>query len=234
MPDLHPFDAVIFDLDGTLIDSERLVVDAGVLALGRLGLPPRRDVLLSMVGTVGDAELQVLQAAFGPAFDWDAFEAEWSLALGGAFDGPIPQRPGAEALLSRLRDLRLPVAVATNSTTASARRNLRGAGLLPLIGEARVFGRDQVDRPKPAPDLFLMAAAVLEVVPARCLVFEDSDPGVAAALAAGMTVVHVPDQRPPAQPAAAHLVARTLAEGARAIGLVAAQPDEVPARQARP
>ena len=213
------FRAVIFDMDGTLLDSERLVVDAGMATLARMGLPPRREALLAMVGMVGNHADDTLRAAFGPRFDIALFEQTWREVAADAFDRPIPLRPGARTLLDHLDRLALPRALATNSHTTSARKHLTLAGIGGYFDLAHIHGRDRVARPKPAPDLFLHAARVLGIAATDCLVFEDSDPGTAAALAAGMTVVQVPDQRPAASDAA-HVIAASLLDGARAVGLL--------------
>lgn len=211
--------AVIFDMDGTLLQTERLVIDAGMAAMAVLGHPPRRDVLEGMVGTVADQSEAILRAALGPGFDAAAFEAAWGVAFAAALADGIPLRPGAHDLLSHLQAIAMPRAVATNSRTEAAHRHLAKAGIAGFFDPAHVHGRDRVARPKPAPDLFLHAAHGLGADPAHCLVFEDSDPGTEAALAAGMTVVQVPDQRPPATRRAHHL-AESLLDGARAAGLL--------------
>lgn len=213
------YDAVIFDLDGTLLETEKLVVDAALAAFRRLGLPERGDLLTALIGTVGDEGMAYLAAEMGPLFDPVAYEAAWAIEAEAAFARGIPLRPGVTELLDHLDRMAMPRAIATNSRTDSALVNIGTAGIAGFFDVAHIHGRDRVTYPKPAPDLFLHAARGLGVDPARCLVFEDSDPGSVAGLAAGMTVVHVPDLRPAATPGV-HVVADSLLAGARAAGLL--------------
>lgn len=213
------FEAVIFDLDGTLLDTEALMIESGLAALAALDLPPRRDVLQSLVGIASDQGEAILRAAFGEGFDLPAMDMHWRAEMDRRLLDGIPLRPGVVALLDHLDGMELPRAVATNSHTEWAVTNLERAGIGHRFEAHFLFGRERVDAPKPAPDLFLYAARAMGLAPSQCLVFEDSDTGVAGALAAGMTVVQVPDQRPPAT-RDAHLVATSLIEGARGIGLI--------------
>jgi HAD superfamily hydrolase (TIGR01509 family) len=213
------FDAVIFDLDGTLLETESMVIAASHVAFRHYGLPPRIDILTQEIGGVAGQEMVALARVFGPGFDATGFAEIWESAILAAFATGIPARPGTTELLTHLDRIGMPRAVATNSLTDTARKNLAAAGLHVHFDPAHIHGRDRVDRPKPAPDLFLHAADRLQAAPARCLVFEDSDIGTAAALAAGMTVVQVPDQRPPAGQDA-HFIAQSLLAGARAAGLM--------------
>ena len=211
------YSAAIFDLDGTLIGTERLLIDTCIDTLASFGHAVSRDFVTSMVG-VSEAEgFRRICAHINVPLDPVDFGAAWSRANQTAYAKGIPLMPGVAELLALLKSQSMPVAVATNSSTAGARRKLGLAG----IGDRFdvVIGFDAVPCAKPAPDVFLAAAAALAVNPAQCIAFEDSDPGVIAALAAGMTVVHVPDMATPRQNGAQFL-ADAILHGARLAGLI--------------
>lgn len=214
---MSAYAAAIFDLDGTLIDTERRLMAAGAEVLAELGHQVEPAFLLSLIGIDADEGYARLKARIGPAFDESAFETVWHGAAERAFVDGIPVMPGVEVLLSRLPAL--PKAIATNSRTASARNKVAAAGLAAHFADDRILGCDAVPAAKPAPDVYLAAAARLGVPPDRCLAFEDSAAGVAAALAAGMVVVHIPDMAP-ADGVRAHHRAETILDGARAAGLI--------------
>lgn len=216
---MSPYAAVIFDLDGTLIDTERLVMDAALDVLDALGLDVGRDFMASLIGVEADEGMRRLQAHVGPGIDLGAFDRNWEIEIRTAYARGIPLMQGVDEVLDHIVARGLPRAVATNSMTDGARRKLGNAGILHHFATDHVIGVDQVANAKPAPDLFLTAATRLGVDPAHCLVFEDSDTGVAGALAAGMTVVQVPDMQPPGTRDAHHL-AETMIAGARAAGLI--------------
>ncbi len=211
--------AVIFDMDGTLLETERMVIASGLDAMAALKLPARRDLLESLVGTITRDAAHLFEDAYGAGFSMDDLEAEWDRSLARRLAQGIPLRPGASALLAHLDQIGLPRALATNSRTRAAHDHLAKAGIAGFFAEHHIHGRDRVALPKPAPDLFLHAAEGLGIAPAQCLVFEDSDPGATGAVAAGMTCVLVPDQRPPAF-AGPHIRATSLIEGARIAGLM--------------
>jgi HAD superfamily hydrolase (TIGR01509 family) len=126
----------------------------------------------------------------------------------------LPLKPGVPDLLAAFGQ---PRAIATSSTRRQADRKLAQSGLAAQFAHVIVF--EDVTRPKPAPDPFLLAAARLGVAPARCVAFEDSETGAMSARAAGMTVVQVPDMQP-GTGRFADLVAPDLLTGARGIGLI--------------
>ena len=209
--------AAIFDLDGTLIGTEKMLIDTCIQTLALYGHKVSRDFVTSMVG-VSEAEgFDRICTHIGVRLDAGEFGATWSRANQAAYANGIPLMPGVAELLADLKARGIPHAVATNSSTAGAWRKLGLAG----IGQAfeHVVGFDAVTTPKPAPDVFLAAAALLGADPADCIAFEDSDPGVIAALAAGMTVVHVPDMAVPRQ-SGAQFRASSILDGARVAGLL--------------
>ncbi len=190
------FEAVIFDLDGTLLDTERVAQDAFIATCEALGVTPRMDLLLRCVGAADPIARAVIREGYGPTLDVDPFFAAWNRHFA-AVDAvtPAPLKQGALALLNAVGQLGLPMAVATSSRTAHAVDKLGRAGLL---GRFRtVIGADQVQRPKPDPEIYLTAAERLGADPRACLALEDSEYGVRAAHAAGMTVIQVPDMTQP-------------------------------------
>ena len=213
------YSAAIFDLDGTLIDTERLLIDTCLEALTAHGHQVPRDLILTMVGVSHFEGQNRLSHYLNHAIDMPAFDRAWEAATTRRYALGIPPMPGADQLLAALAGAAIPRAVATNSATASARQKLTNAGLHRHFHFDHVVGYDAVTLPKPAPDVFLAAALRLGVDPERCVAFEDSETGVAAALAAGMTVVHVPDMAPAGDNGAHHRAASIL-EGARACGLI--------------
>jgi HAD superfamily hydrolase (TIGR01509 family) len=187
-------DAVIFDMDGLMLDSERAINAAMARAARELGHDLPDSLWLGMVGR-GDAVCRrILCERIGDTGAGVLLERSQALYEAMVAAG-IPHRPGIVALLDFLDAHRLPRAVATSTRRGLALRKLEAAGLLHRFDA--VCTSSDVVHPKPAPDVYLLAASRLDVEPARCLVLEDSPTGVRAALAAGMTPVQVPDMLEP-------------------------------------
>ena len=211
-----PFDAVIFDLDGTLIDTESLCNQAGVDACTALGLPVDLAFFEGLAGIDDVNRVRLISAHIGADLSQAAFLAIWDRLCRVRFAAGIPLKSGAVALLERLQSAGLPLALATSSRRDMAHDKLVHAGLARFFPVVITF--DDVSLPKPAPAPYLLAACRLNAAPARCVVFEDSETGARAAWDAGMTVVQVPDLHP-ATGDFAHHVAGSLFQGAAAVGL---------------
>jgi HAD superfamily hydrolase (TIGR01509 family) len=182
--------AVIFDMDGLLLDSEPLYRVTWQTAAAELGCLIDDDFYSQFVGRGTDEAELILLEHFGDALPLDEFRIRWKRDFDERLSRePLPQKPGAIALLDRVDARGIPKALATSTPRALA---LRCLGDLHSRFSVFAFG-DEVENSKPAPDLFLLAAARLGVEPDDCLVLEDSEAGVRAAHAAAMAVIMVPD-----------------------------------------
>lgn len=191
-PPALPFapDAVVFDMDGLMLDSERAIVACLAQAAREAGHDLPQSLWLRMVGNSEAVCRALLDERIG-ASRREALLARSQALYDEVVDAGMPHRPGIVELLDFLAEKRVPRAVATSTRRPLAVRKLRAAGLLPRFDA--VCTSSDVEHPKPAPDVYLLAASKLGVAPARCLVLEDSPTGVRAALAAGMHAVQVPD-----------------------------------------
>ena len=189
--------AVIFDMDGLLLDSERVALAFFAQAAEELGAAWSEEIGLSMVGLNSRDSDALLLQAFGPAYPLASLRERFGDLYEAAIHaGAIPAKPFAHELIDTLGAMRIPCAVATSTRRFRAEAKLARARLLPCFG-ALACG-DEVMRGKPAPDIFELAAARLGVEPVNCLALEDSNAGVRAAVSANMQVVMVPDLLKPA------------------------------------
>ena len=176
---------VIFDCDGVLVDSERIthrvVVDMLAEQGVALGFDEAVDRFIGMSMANGLVQLKALLGGTLPA----DFLPEMGRRTRAAFRAGLTAVPGVEAVLDGLQR---PFCVASNGNHAKVNFTLGHTGLLPRF-TGRIFTADDVAHPKPAPDLFLLAARTLGALPAHTTVVEDTPTGVAAARAAGMRVI---------------------------------------------
>ena len=194
--------ALVFDMDGLLLDSERLALEIGRETCVALDLPWSEDAALGMIGLNADSCAAWLKQCFGETYPVEAQRAEFGRRYEAHIDAHgVPLKPGASELLDRLDALGLPRAIATSTAAARAHLKLKKTGLANRFHH--IVGGDMVARSKPAPDIFLAAAAALGVAPQSCMALEDSNAGGRAALAAGMQVRIVPDLLTPAADLAA-------------------------------
>lgn len=180
------FDLIIFDCDGVLIDSEIISAETLIVLVAEFGVVfdlsyVRRHFLGRSFPTVAETIRREFDVTLPVGF-----EAAYRSALLDKFRTGLRSTPGIESVLSTLS---IPFCVATSSSPERACMSLEVVDLAKYFGE-NVFTASEVANGKPAPDLFLHAAGVFGADPARCLVVEDSLPGLEAACAAGMEVWH--------------------------------------------
>lgn len=183
------FDALIFDMDGTLVDSGQLHEHAWTAMLNHYGIPVDRALMRSLAGVPTKATIEVVLKAF-------SLNAPASLDEMNAFKEDMVRRHMHEhvkptTLIELVRHYhgKKKMAVGTGASTEEALIILRICKLDSLLDA--IVGADQVANPKPAPDIFLRCATLMNVKPDSCVVFEDSKLGLQAAVNAGMKAVDV-------------------------------------------
>lgn len=189
-PDAPP-SAVLFDMDGTLVDNMRFHVQAWVAFARALGLEgePEERFEREFAGKRNEEILAVLLGRPLPAEEATRLAEQKEAHYRALYAPHLAPLRGARELLTRLRQGGCPLAVATAAPAANRDFVLEGLGLRPFFSQ--VIGAEDVTRGKPAPDIFLASARALGVAPASCVVFEDALNGILAARAAGMFAVGV-------------------------------------------
>lgn len=186
------YKAVIFDMDGLLLDSERIALDTFLEACRTFGFQPDRNIYMRCIGTNFSRVKEILMEGYGETFPYDDVFKLWTEKYTSeAFEKPVPLKDGAQELLKRIRSDRIPMAVATSTAYDKAVLKLKNAGILDFFKV--IIAGDQVENSKPDPEIYRKAAEGLGVSAGDCLVFEDSNNGVRSAHAAGMEVVQIPD-----------------------------------------
>ena len=187
--------AAIFDMDGLLIDSERMSLACWHDAALELGHTISEHIPLGMIGMHSSKTESYLHRELGEDFPVMALRARTHEIYLERSHLAIDLRPGVIELLDYLQERAIPCAVATSTRRSIATHHLETTRLLPYFQFA-VCG-DEISHPKPAPDIYLKAIKKLNAQAAECIVFEDSNFGAQAGHAAGCRVFMVPDLRPP-------------------------------------
>ncbi|MGR3468140.1 MAG: HAD family hydrolase [Shimia sp.] len=211
----------LFDMDGLLIDTERLAHDAFLEMAAEQGMVGAEATyaFVSFIGHHAEANELRLQSYF-PGADVRALNASWGRAFEARIASGVPLKPTVFETLGALHRAGRAMAVVTSSGRAHAEHNLTITGLRPML--AGIVTADDVREKKPAPEPYEAGAALLGRAPSDCVAFEDSDTGITAAMAAGCQGWQVPDMRAAGTPFPdlGQRMADTLAEAVAGAGLL--------------
>ncbi|CUH53586.1 HAD family hydrolase [Shimia marina] len=216
------FDACLFDMDGLLLDTERMFMRSFVALTSDLDIAPSEAeaFFITLVGTSAAETTRRLGAFLPSGVDIAGFDLVWRENHAANAAQGIALKPYVLEVLSALHVRNIPMAVVTSTAGCFARKHLKHAGLLRFFDA--VCAGDEVRANKPHPEPYLTGAALLGVDAARCVAFEDSDLGTRAAIAAGCATFQIPDLRPTEVPVPdiGQKVVTHLGEAARHIGVL--------------
>lgn len=203
----RPIRGVLFDMDGLVLDSERLYTRFWMEAAQSLGYPMTREQALGMRSLGKKLGQAHLAACFGPGIDYDQVRAR-RIQLMDAYiqKHGIAPKPGIFELLAYLEENGIATAITSSSPMENILRHLQSNGLCHRFDKL-CSGHD-VPNGKPAPDIYLHGAAALNLAPEECLALEDSPAGILSAYRAGCLPVMIPDQDQPGEETRAMLYAK--------------------------
>lgn len=188
--------AVVFDMDGLLLDTEKLLVKFWVKAANEYGYPMTREQALSLRSLHRSFAIPLLKGLFGEEFDYIKVRARrMELMREYLAQNPLELKSGAVELLEFLRGRKIPAAVCTATDYDRAAEYLKKAGIFDYFD--RIICATMVEKGKPMPDIYLYAAQQLGLNPCECMALEDSPNGVKSAAAAGFVTVMIPDLTEP-------------------------------------
>ncbi len=186
---------VIFDMDGTIFDSEQLVLDSWERIGEKYGIADVRQALTDCIGVNIQKTHEIVHAHYGKDFEFEKYRKEASTLFHEYVrENGLPLKKGARELLQYLKENEIPVGLASSTRLAVVEEELRQAGLYDYFQV--VVGGDQLKRSKPEPDIYLMTCEKMGAAPESAYAVEDSHNGIRAAYSAGMMPIMVPDLLP--------------------------------------
>lgn len=189
------YNAVVFDMDGVIFDSERAVMQCWKEVASRHNIPDIEKAILACTGTTMVRTREIMLDLYGADFPYDEYARESSAIFHSRYDGGrLPMKPGVKELLTFLKDRGKKIALASSTRQQVVTDELRDAGIIEYFD--RIICGDMVSRSKPAPDIFLKACEELNVSPSDSYAIEDSYNGIRAAHAGGLHPIMVPDLLP--------------------------------------
>lgn len=188
-------DAVIFDMDGVIFDSERLVLVCWEKVSEKYGIQGIEEVFMPCIGTNAEKTKEVVLDHYGQDFPFEEFRKEASVLFHEDVNrNGLPVKKGIRELLEYLKEREIPTAVASSTRLEVVTGELKQAGLYEYF--KAVMGGDQLKRSKPEPDIYLMTCEKLGVNPGQAYAIEDSYNGIRSSYSAGMKPIMVPDMLP--------------------------------------
>ena len=190
--------AVIFDMDGVIFDSERLVIECWEVIAAKHNIPDIVEICMRVQGNNREETGKRFREKYGRDFPYEVYKKEVTALFRDRYgEGRLPLKPGVVKILEELKRNNIPLALASSTRSDIVKLEMEEANLLSYFDV--VLGGDMVSRSKPEPDIFLAAAAALQAEPKCCYVLEDSHNGIRAAYRAGMHPVMVPDMQQPTE-----------------------------------
>lgn len=193
---MKDFDAVVFDMDGVIFDTERAWMECWKEVAERHGIEGIETPYLACTGTTMARTKEIMLEAYGEDFPYDRYAKEAAEIFYEKYDGnKVPVKSGVTEIMEFLKRNRKKIALASSTKKDIVVEELRAAGLLEYFEE--IVTGDMVENSKPAPDIFLLACEKLGVAPERAFAIEDSFNGIRAAAAGKLRPIMVPDLRQP-------------------------------------
>ena len=192
---MKKFDAVIFDMDGVIFDSERATMYCWLELARKYNIENLEEHFLACTGTTNQRTREIMLEAYGEDFPYDTFAKEASVMFHEKYDGgKLPMKSGVKALLEYLRDQGKKIALASSTRKQTVVNELRDAGIIDYFDE--IVTGDMVTYSKPHPEIFLLACEKVGVKPENAYAIEDSYNGIRSAAAGGLRPIMVPDLLP--------------------------------------
>ena len=189
---MKDFDAVIFDMDGVIFDSERATLLCWLELSKEKNFENIYEVFLKCTGTTMEKTKSIVLEAYGDDFPYDEYASLASKMYHERYDGgKLPMKKGVKDILEYLKENNKKIALASSARKETVEKELRDAGIYSFFDE--IVTGDMVNRSKPEPDIFLKACEAVGVKPDRAYAIEDSYNGIRAAFRGGLKPIMVPD-----------------------------------------
>lgn len=192
------YKAVVFDMDGIIFDSERLVIVCWKEVADKYGIVEIEKACEACLGVNATETREIFKRFYGQDFPYDEYKQEMSQLFHSRYDGGrLPTKAGVQELLQYLKAQEIKVGLASSTRKAVVVQELTDAGLIKYFDV--VVGGDMVSKSKPNPEIFLKACEELNVAPQEAFAIEDSYNGIRAAAAGKLRPLMVPDLMPPTE-----------------------------------